>query len=341
MSFVTASSNFESEHVACSKRMGFTLIELMVTIGILSILVALLLPAVLSVRESSRQLICKNNLRQTGLAIQTFHDSNNRIPSIYNGAFEYAGSTIDYPRRYWDEHHFHSWQTAILPQLEQTAVYDRIDQSLAASDPLHQPIVNLLLPVFQCPSTSNYTVFSKVRQYAPNNVIGTAARSDYEAMGGVKLSTTSDENRMVTGTTVALGVWGLPRQSVPKDGTYAGLETTRFRDVSDGLSNSMVVAEIAGRPDLYVRGKPGQPYGVGSVGIMRPAWAISGSYHATLLRKDLGVNVSNSGGIYSFHTNGVTIGLADGSVRMLSNATDIAVLHALTTRAGRETVILE
>lgn len=323
------------------RKQGVTIVELLVVLGVIVLLLALLLPAIQSVRESGRQVVCKNNLRQMGLAIQSFHTSHNRIPSLYNGSFAADGATLKFPRRYWDENHFHSWQTAILPNLAQASLHERIDMTLAASDPANQPIVNVEISVFQCPSTNNYTPFRDVRKYAPNDVIGTAARSDYEAIGGVLLSVASDENRMLTGTNIALGAWGLPRQSIPKDGTYDGLETTRFRDVTDGLSNSMIIAELSGRPDLYIRGKPDQPYGVGSTPIMRPSWAISGSYLAIVLNEDIGVNESNSGGVYSFHSAGVHISLADGSVRMLSNSTDKNVLHSLTTRAGRESVAVE
>ncbi len=320
---------------------GVTIVELLVVLGVISILLALLLPGIQSVRESGRQIVCKNNLRQTSLALQQFHDSNKRIPSLYNGTFSHHGTVFEFPQRYWDEMHFHSWRTAILPQLEQSSLYDRIDLTRAATNPLNQPNVNVELAVFQCPSTSNYTPFSDVRKYEPNDVIGTAARSDYEAVGGVKMTSTSDENRMLTGSTIALGAWGLPRQTIPKDGTYDGLQAIRFRDITDGLSNSMVVAEVSGRPDLYVRSEPDKPRGVGSTSIMNPSWAISGSYHGIVLRKSVGVNQSNSGGIYSFHPAGVHVALADGSVRMLSNSTDRTALHALATRAGRESVVLE
>ncbi|EMB15201.1 DUF1559 domain-containing protein [Rhodopirellula europaea] len=321
-------------------KQGVTILELLVLVGIVGVLLALLLPAVQSARESARKVTCKNNLRQMGIAIQSFHSAHQRMPSLYNGSFTANGNTLTFPKRYWDEHHFHSWQVALLPSLEQSSLYESIDMTTAASDPKNQPNVNVELSVFQCPSTSNVTPFSNVRNFAPNDVIGTAARSDYEAIGGIHLSSIANENRQLLGTNIALGAWGLPLQTIPKDATYYNVETTRFRDVTDGLSNSIILAEMSGRPDPYVRGKLDEDYEEID-NISKPAWAISGSYHAIVLSKKFGVNETNHNGIYSFHASGVHVSLADGSVRMLSNSTNKAVLQALTTRAGRETVSIE
>ncbi len=322
-------------------RRGVTLVELMVVFAIIGVLLALMLPSVQRSRESARRISCQNNLRQTALALQAFHSFNKQIPSLYNGSFTNNGSTISYPRRYWDELHFHSWQTAILPQLEQSALYDQLDFTKAASDPSNQANVNVELSMFVCPSTSNYTsTVPHVRKYAPNDVIGTAARSDYEAIGGVLLSTESKDS-MLLYSHIDFGIWGLPRYSkvvdVSQDGSYDGLNQTSFREVTDGLSNTIAVGEIAGRPDIYVRGKPDIPYGDPNGGhVMRSTWAISGSHIGIVLSKNKGVNETNVVGLYSFHEVGANVAFADGSVRLLSNSTDQKVIHELATRAGDE-----
>ena len=321
---------------------GITLIELLVAVAIIGLLVALLLPAIQSVRESARRVTCQNNLRQCVLAIQLFHDANRQFPQLYNGSFQYLGATKTFPEKYWDEYHFHSWRTALLPQLEQSPLYDQIDPKVAASSPSNQSIARLELSVFLCPSTSNYTRFRPVRQYSPNDVIGTSARSDYEAIGGIALGTESI-GVMLSNIKVAQGVWGLPKhvsgQTVDQDNSYLSPKQTHLREVIDGLSNTIVIGEIAGRPDIYKRGKLKHQYGsVDFPTIINSAWAISGPYSAILLDKNPTVNETNDRGLYSFHASGAHVAFADGSIRFLADSTDSQTLHAVATRAGGEVV---
>src|SRR5262245_16435971 len=90
-----------------SKKRGFTLVELLVVIAIIGVLVALLLPAVQSARESSRRARCTNNLKQIGVAIHNYEDTWKALPpGNYHGVFG-------------------SWILHILPQMEQTGLHDR------------------------------------------------------------------------------------------------------------------------------------------------------------------------------------------------------------------------
>ncbi len=322
---------------------GITLVELLVVVAIIGLLVALLLPAIQSARESARRVSCQNNLRQCILAIQSFHDANRQLPPIYNGSFEYLGATKTFPEKYWDEYHFHSWRTALLPQLEQSTLYNRIDTKVAASSPSNQSIVRLELPVFLCPSTSNQTRFWPVQQYAPNDEIGIAGRSDYVAIGGIVLGTESI-GVMLSNIKVEQGVWGLPRhvkgKSVDQDRSYTAPKQTNFREISDGLSNTIVVGEIAGRPDVYIRGKLDRTFNSpGNTSVNCSAWAISGSYSTLLFKLNPKVNESNDlEGLYSFHTSGANVAFADGAIRFLADSTDSQALHAMATRAGVEVV---
>jgi prepilin-type N-terminal cleavage/methylation domain-containing protein/prepilin-type processing-associated H-X9-DG protein len=123
---------------------GFTLVELLVVIAIIGILIALLLPAVQAAREAARRSQCQNNLKQYGLALQSYHDVHQRFP---------IGVVVN---RYWN---FHS---ALLPYLEGQAVYQLIDYKFGntcfaygALRPPAQDPGNRVLNVDICPSEPN------------------------------------------------------------------------------------------------------------------------------------------------------------------------------------------
>lgn len=193
--------------------------------------------------------------------------------------------------------------------------------------------------MFLCPSTSNYTHnVPDLVQRDPIVKVGTAARSDYEAIGGVLRDPESGGFGNIAYDFIELGVWGKPRYDDDDDGTFDGLYRSRFADITDGLSNTLIIGEMAGRPDVYRRGEPDQPY-VGPGGpVGQPAWAISGIFWAIAISEHYGINETNQQGLYSFHHTGVNVAMADGSVRLLSNSTDKVVLHGLTTKAGGEVV---
>src|SRR5437879_2361657 len=126
-------------------RRAFTLVELLVVIAIIGVLVALLLPAVQAAREAARRMQCQNNLKQMGLALHNFHDTNQRLPPC-------AQSNT---ANRW------GWQVAILPFIEQGNLFQQLgapDLTTTASMVFPAtPIVQTKIPTYRCATdlTSN------------------------------------------------------------------------------------------------------------------------------------------------------------------------------------------
>jgi prepilin-type processing-associated H-X9-DG protein len=297
------------------------------------------MPAVQYVREAARRTTCQNNVRQIALAIQNFESENNSLPSLYNGSF------LDQPRSAIDEFHFHSWRVAILPQLERGSLYDSIDLSLPATNAANQDIVNTPIPTFICPSTVNRNkavsgiLTFNDGQFA-TQVVGTAARSDYEVIGGVSFlpSGTLDLQN------IKFGAWGEP-QSYDITQQLKPYRKPQFKDISDGLSNTILIGERAGRPDMYSKGKlvDAFPYTDPNRATdhHQAAWGISPHFWWLVSWHEQPINESNANGLYSLHTAGANVGLADGSVRFLSDTIDQETLNALQTRSEGDLVSLD
>jgi len=322
---------------------GLTLIEILVVIFILGLLLAILFPVVNRIRESSRRTTCQNNLRQIAIAVQSYESSKRMLPPLW------FGTSLKHPRHTWDEFHFHSWQTAILPQLEEEALYQQLDLSTWATSHANQLGINVRVPTFTCPSTPNQN--AKVLDImkfndgaAPTKIVGTAARSDFEAVAGVYSPPKFPTKTSADLRGIRFGVWGDPQYDV-KTGKITRVRTARFRDVSDGLSKSIMVGERAGRPDLHKRGKLVNLYPYSNpddaMDHAQAAWGISTNIWWLVFGYNQSINQTNRNGLFSFHTSGANIALADGSVRFLSEQTDLKTLQALATRSGGDEARLD
>ena len=125
------------------KRYAFTLVELLVVIAIIGILVGLLLPAIQAAREAARKASCKNNMRQMGIALHSYHDTHGVLPT---GCIEWRGYSA--PR------HFRqfAWSAFLLPFLEQQNLHAQIDFNVPFDAPENEPAAATRLSVYECPS---------------------------------------------------------------------------------------------------------------------------------------------------------------------------------------------
>jgi len=121
----------------CLSKSAFTLVELLVVIAIIGILVAMLLPAVQSVRAAARRTACSNNIRQIGVAVHNFEGAHSNFP---------PSNTSN-----------HTWAAFLLPYLEQNNVADLLDLSKSWSHVDNQDAVKSTIQTFICPSNPVFT----------------------------------------------------------------------------------------------------------------------------------------------------------------------------------------
>jgi prepilin-type N-terminal cleavage/methylation domain-containing protein len=210
------------------RRRGFTLIELLVVIAIIAILIGLLLPAVQKVREAAARVQCQNNLKQMALALHSYHDVNKTFPWGHQDSTYYSLP----------------WAVFILPYLEQDNLYRLFDTTKNFYDPTNQgPQAQTRVAVYCCPSSpSNGKVFTDTWT-APNeigvNLSWTVSASDYVSTAGVQ--------------------WGYltkwyPSYPASGAGVMQGIRPMSIPQITDGTSNTFLVGENGGGPDLYARG---------------------------------------------------------------------------------------
>lgn len=170
------------------KHRAFTLVELLVVIAIIALLVALLLPTVQAARDAARQLHCKNNLKQIGLGVLQYTDANqDQLPPLWATHRDANGKWLRC--NYRDSFNSFGWRSSILPFLEERSLFDRINFEKAAGQSENLPVLQAILPVYQCPSTPG----SPRTTTRATNSVGTAAY-DYTApshRGGLGLRPTA------------------------------------------------------------------------------------------------------------------------------------------------------
>ena len=319
-------------------RKGFTLIELLVVIAIIAVLIGLLVPAVQKVRDSAARSQCQNNLKQIGLALHGYHDAKKHFP---NNARPSAASTVRV-----------RWFTKVLPYLEQGNIYKNYDETTNWDSVNNRVLTSIPVPIGVCPSSPNPD------RLDTNPDAGWAAATDIVAIGDYGSFYGVHNTFVANNPTLTL--------STNLEGILTKTGTVSVADVTDGTSNTIFVAESAGRPFLYRNGvKVNANYkssGVNGGGWARPAsdlQLIGSSKDGTAIGGPVVINATNgfdhggqypltigtpalgtdgSSAVYGFHSGGVNVLLADGSVRFVDEQINAGTFASLVTRAGGETI---
>jgi prepilin-type N-terminal cleavage/methylation domain-containing protein/prepilin-type processing-associated H-X9-DG protein len=310
-------------------RRGFTLIEILIVISIIAILIGLLLPAVQKVRAAAARTQCANNLKQIGLAGHLYHDTNGKFPPGAVGPLNPS-----FPQYSLLKHH--GLGTYLLPNLEQESLYRHYSWDDSWFDLPNQPVVNAQLKVWQCPSAeANRSQEGSLTTVTPppsEPFTGTAACGDYAGMS------------VVDSGLARAGVIDSPGGPLDDRGHFEGVfppnRTRGLGDILDGSSNTILIAECAGRPVLWRAGKPvpnkwlsGGPWA--SRGLL---WGRGSNSDGTAPFGTCAVNCTNDREVYGFHPGGANVVLADGSVRFMKASINIRIFAALVTRGGGEVV---
>lgn len=307
------------------ERPGFTLVELLVVIAIIGVLVALLLPAVQAARESARRSQCTNNLKQLGLGMQNYHDTKQELP-IANTNCCYG-----------------TWQMRILPFIEQQqlgALYTFVPKSVttldtrytyAASNPTGTPAINnrqvtqTRIASLTCPSDEPQTfgaVNITMHNYAASYGNTSHIPRDHGALKYQRAAFVGDDWVMHPDTAV------------------------EFKEITDGLSNTLLASEVVQGVEGDARGLTwwGNSAGFETRELPNTSAAdtLQDKAYCNALAANPPCNGPSAAASYmwaasrSRHPGGVVAGLCDASVQYVSDGIDLAVWRAASSIAGDE-----
>jgi prepilin-type N-terminal cleavage/methylation domain-containing protein/prepilin-type processing-associated H-X9-DG protein len=321
-------------------RPGFTLVELLVVIAIIGVLVALLLPAVQAAREAARRMQCQNNLKQIGLAIHNFHDSKKILPPAQRQSWSLTtNATVA----------GHSWATFILPYIEQQALHDKYDfgPNISWGDPPNDagtgPTRNKIA-TYLCPSAPTNRPPNPANINNPQRGMldypATTERTwpDPPATGNIWVSAQLYPF-VRPGDPQFMGAMGQDDWGQPASATTFRPCNRSFASIVDGTSNTMLVAECAGKNGWWLMGKK-QPTEETAGPWANPNNRLNiGGFNPANPTDTVGpcvVNCANDKEIYAFHPGTANTVLADGSVRGLSTTVSLDTVLKLLTRARGE-----
>ena len=316
-----------------TRSFGFTLVELLVVIAIIGVLVALLLPAVQAVRESARRMQCTNNLKQLGLALHNFHDTN----KIFPAARDQLGTSPSLSTLW-----VASWTPHVLPYIEQQGLYqqyrlDRTWDDASTNGAANGPITKNV-PTFTCPS-------APARNTRPAN--SQRANIDYAATSERQANNPFLNATQASAVEVAdpnyIGVLG-HNVLVAVNPPVHRLANRRMATITDGTSNTFLLAECAGRNTYWWMSKrqattvSNGPWGQANARLQIGGCDPANVNYPTSNNNVAGpkaINCINHKEIYAFHPSGANVCFADGSVRHMQANLDLNIAHGFANPRTR------
>ena len=314
---------------------AFTLVELMVVVGIIGGAVGIILPAVQGSREAARRASCLNNMRQLGLGFQQFVQHHHRFPGGMNYYEVHSGNKTLKTE--------HGWAVYLLPYIEETALARHYDFKSFWKDPANLPAIRTEVNVFLCPSVPD----SDTRVHRNEREQVDQGRIDYSTFAFV-------EDHFYANNP------SIPSAALPHAGFAEGILVDWYQlpacKVYDGLSKTLLLTEDAGRPTHYIRhgtlanSAPNHSDGCNSAlvkgHILGSGWAepwnrnslASMQYDGLTCFGPCVMNCTNNNEAFGFHPHGITSIMADSTAKFLSNEVENFVFAALVTRAGSEKV---
>lgn len=318
--------------IPASRQRGVTIVELLVVIAIIGLLAALLLPAVQAAREAARRMACSNNLKNLGLAAHNYHGDYKSFPPGAVGPVSPL-----FPQYNGLKHH--GLGTYLLPYLEQQPLASQYDWDASWFDPSNQPVVNVQLNIWQCPSAqADRTMDGSLPTVAPPPEApfnGTAACGDYAGINS--LDSGLERSGLIDPLSGPRDARGNP------EGVFPLNSTRRLTDIIDGTTCTILIAECAGRPQLWRGRRPvanvwltGSPWASRNL-----LWGRGATPDGSAFFGPCAINCTNDREVYSFHAGGANAVFADGAVHFLKANISIRVFAPLVTRAGGEVVSTE
>jgi prepilin-type N-terminal cleavage/methylation domain-containing protein/prepilin-type processing-associated H-X9-DG protein len=279
---------------------AFTLIELLVVISIIGVLVALLLPAVQRAREAARRISCTNNLKQVGIALHQYHDGHGCLPMGYTWKTGYV-------------HGGFGWGSMILPGLEQTPLFNAANFSLPLWNQVNTTVATTAISFLLCPSDE-----TSPGHFLERDGFRYANSSYVACFGPGNMDANPDDRR----------------------GLFSRNSSTKFADVTDGLSQTLAASERHNGTFAVAIGShehfDAETVWVGAV----KEDSDDDHAHTTLFQSSHTPTSRemNDQDAASRHDGGTNFLLGDGSVKFLKNSINLGVYRSLSSRSGGEVV---